>query len=108
MPKIVIEASRKYRVEQDVHRQFIDDCCVVEPGAWVSGSVLRSEYERWCKENGAAELGNRQFCERLREAGAETSVRRFGMERSTRGWSGIRLRLAVDGDARVDYGSIPF
>lgn len=97
IPERVIVASKKYRAEQDMHGQFIDEVCIQEPGAWCAVSALRNEYVSWCKENGVEPLGARQFNERLREReGVSESDRRAGLEKKTKGWSGIRLRLGVD------------
>jgi putative DNA primase/helicase len=68
-PAKVLEATHSYRTEQDVIRDFVDQCCesfLDHPSlgdqARVKAGVLYSRYAEWCKENGEKKvLSNRRF-----------------------------------------------
>ena len=95
-PDTVRKATAAYREEQDLFRSFLNECCVLEEGAWIQVTTMRRAYESWCKENGCEPLGARTLNERIRKAGATDSGRQAGLERYTKGWSGLRLRIGVD------------
>jgi putative DNA primase/helicase len=47
-PAIVQSVTDEYRAESDVLAGFLSDCCVIEPGAHVSGLALFTAYRSWC------------------------------------------------------------
>lgn len=89
-PASIIAASAAYRKEQDIHRQFIDEACVVGEGYRVTATKLRAAYETWCKENGVQPLGARQFNDRIRVAGGTSQAVRIGGE-VKKGWANVGL-----------------
>ena len=50
-PKDITEATEKYRRGEDLLADFIDECCVREPGARSKSSVLYSRFVDWYHEN---------------------------------------------------------
>jgi len=50
-PKIVTEATAKYREDEDMIGDFIDECCVREPGAKDKGAALYNRFVRWYHDN---------------------------------------------------------
>ena len=68
-PKEVTQATEGYRAEQDVLAAFIEECCVVETGAWVKFSDLYAAYQAWGAESGEPTETKRKFGNRLTERG---------------------------------------
>jgi putative DNA primase/helicase len=87
VPQIVDDATEDYRLSQDPLKEFISECCVRSPQAWVSSADLRAEYEKFCKERGERYLvSGKEFAARLKLYECENSK-----QRGVRGWSGIGL-----------------
>jgi putative DNA primase/helicase len=97
VPEVVERATEQYRIEMDPLRQFIEDCCTIDPLAWVSSSKLRGAYEAWAKGDGEKDLlGNRALAERLKARGC-TRDARWSSGTSLRGWRGIGLKGEPEG-----------
>ncbi len=87
IPPAVEEATQEYRDEMDPLRDFLEDCCVLAPDAWVLTGDLRHAYESWAREQGEAHiLRGRQFTDRLKVRGLKAERRHAG-----RGWRGVGL-----------------
>jgi putative DNA primase/helicase len=50
-PKEVTEATEKYRRNEDLLADFLDECCHLEPGAKVKSSALYARFVDWYHEN---------------------------------------------------------
>jgi len=50
-PRVVTDATEVYRRGEDLLADFIDECCIVEPGARVKASVIFARYKEWYGEN---------------------------------------------------------
>ena len=50
-PLEVIEAAKKYQKNEDQLGDFIEACCVLNPGAQVQARVIYQRYVEWYKEN---------------------------------------------------------
>ena len=87
-PPAVAEATAAYREESDHVGEFIEDCCVVEPGAKVASSVLWERYQKWVRVNEEVPLSRQVFAERLVRRGFR---RNRGGHGGTRTWAGLRL-----------------
>jgi len=112
-PSAVQVATENYRTESDSFRAFVNECCVVDPGAFVPAGVLRQEYEAWCRENGSGKweiIRARQWGRRLKELGCRTTRQTIDGTQ-VRGWIGIGLadgRIQGSLDLKTDpLGSIP-
>lgn len=84
-PQAVTDAATDYRDESDVVQAFIDDVCIVEPGAQSGSLALYRAYAEWCESANERPLTMRLFKSRLIE-------HRFENKRTERGfeWFGIR------------------
>lgn len=81
---------------------FLEDCCVVEPGATVSAADLYEEWRAWCRRHGRDAVGDEQALGRDLLAaipGLTKRRRRIGPIRSTY-YYGVRLASAASPDAR--------
>jgi putative DNA primase/helicase len=85
-PVAVRKATLEYRNEMDPLRGFLADCCALVPAAWTLSASLRSEYERWARQNGEEMIDAARFHDGLRQHGCQPHRRELG-----RGWRGIRL-----------------
>lgn len=52
VPEVVKRTTEEYRMEMDPIKDFIDECCMINPLAKVKVSDLRKAYENWCLEYG--------------------------------------------------------
>ena len=87
VPKAVEDVTNEYKEENDPLKDFLSDCCIVNPLARVSNTQLWDEYETWCSENGEKfPLGRKKFTQRLEAYG-------FTQERTaqSRFWKGVGL-----------------
>lgn len=50
-PKIITEATEQYRRDEDLLADFIDECCLREPGAKEKSSVLYKRFVDWYHDN---------------------------------------------------------
>lgn len=50
-PLVVIEASNKYRQNEDMMGDFIEECCIREPAAKVQASVIFEKFREWYVTN---------------------------------------------------------
>jgi putative DNA primase/helicase len=92
VPRAVSEATATYRAEMDPLRRFIEDCCVLQPGAFVEVGLLHEEYTRWCEDLGADQLLRKtDFGRQLRLRGLDTRKGSKGI----RLWQGIGLREPI-------------
>lgn len=91
-PDAVANATEFYREEMDVLAHWLDECCVIEPSASVTGKSLYSSYQGWCERAGERTLSQRWLGSRMTERG-------FMREQIGHGkvwtWRGIRV---ISGD----------
>jgi putative DNA primase/helicase len=92
-PEAVTIATTRYRHEQDILGDFLEDCCLLEPLATISKADLKEEYQRWCQDNSIEPVTQRTFRARLIEKGITEGRSSDG---KTRIWRGIRLRTEDD------------
>jgi len=86
-PEAVTTATARYRHEQDILGDFLEDCCILEPLATIPKADLKEEYQKWCQDNSIEPVTQRTFKARLVEKG-------IGDYKGTGGqrcWKGIRL-----------------
>ena len=87
VPPAVDQSTQEYREENDPLKDFLSDCCVLDPQAWATVAELRRVYGEWCREEGVRwPLSPRAFAGRLRARGCIPE--KF---RHQRGWRGIGL-----------------
>jgi putative DNA primase/helicase len=65
-PREVREASDKYRRNEDILADFIDECCLLDPGATCAAAILYNRFTGWYHENiGKAEPSGTWFGKQL-------------------------------------------
>ena len=87
-PAEVTSATRSYRSDMDVLGDFMNDCCVLDPGAHAMSADLNRVYREWCTKNGETPMSVRRLGLRLKERGLTVELR--GNKR-LRAWIGIGL-----------------
>jgi putative DNA primase/helicase len=101
-PAIVREATATYRAESDHLGQFLDDCCIIDPGGYVTSQALWTRYHSWATENEVDAISRRTFKERLER-------RAFRRDRTgqtgTRIWRGLCL-LKTESDKLFGAGAV--
>jgi len=53
-PPIVKDATAEYRKDEDMLEDFVDQCCIIDPGndnVWVGATQLYQAFEEWWKVN---------------------------------------------------------
>ncbi|PHG57591.1 phage/plasmid primase, P4 family [Bacillus toyonensis] len=72
-PKVVAEATGKYKDDMDILAPFLDEVCYVDEreneSVMIEAKELYNVYERWCFNSGERALGNRSFYRMLETKG---------------------------------------
>ncbi|PGA86504.1 primase-like DNA-binding domain-containing protein, partial [Bacillus toyonensis] len=72
-PKVVAEATEKYKDDMDILAPFLDEVCYVDEreneSVMMEAKELYNVYERWCFNSGERSLGNRSFYRMLETKG---------------------------------------
>jgi putative DNA primase/helicase len=71
VPGGVAEATDAYRIEEDLLGDFLDQCCVQEPGAEVAATDLYRAYQRWTEAAGDRTWSQTAFGRALSERGLD-------------------------------------
>src|SRR5215218_5753776 len=104
-PKTVTEATEQYRAEMDTLAAFIEDRCVLGPGAVAPATPLYKQYQMWCDDAGERPETQKMFGMRLGERGFESTKISRGPHKDRRGWLGIGIRAddpdPGDGQTRI-------
>jgi putative DNA primase/helicase len=98
VPKIVIEATTKYRAEQNLVGRFLEDCTEKASDLdLVDATVLFQSFKNWAKDNSEFPLSNKKF-------GMEAK-KLLGHKRANTGtvYLGIKMK-SVGGMTPVSYG----
>ena len=88
-PEDVVTATKEHRAKQDYIGQWIEECCALRPGAWVSSASLMESYNQWCAANGLKALRSNEVAETLK-ARFDCFEKRQG-HAGARGYVGIML-----------------
>jgi putative DNA primase/helicase len=83
-PKVVRSAVNEYRTAEDVTRNFLDECCVVEASAQIPRKELFTEYARWSKENRLLQMTTTKFARELHRL-------KIHGDQGKRFWFGVRV-----------------
>ena len=68
-PDAVEEATKAYRLEEDVLGQFLADCTTAGEGLSVRAAELYSAYKMWCEVNGEKPMTGTAFGRRVVDRG---------------------------------------
>jgi P4 family phage/plasmid primase-like protien len=71
VPGGVAEATDAYRVEEDLLGDFLEQCCLEEPGAEVPATELYRAYQRWTEAGGERTWSQTAFGRALSERGID-------------------------------------
>jgi len=93
-PDAVRELTEEYREESDVLKEFLEECCILDPQAQVSNSDIWQAYQNWCKDNSIRyPLGRKRFAQALLAKEIEKH-RKSGT--GSRAWIGVGLIIKSD------------
>lgn len=85
-PEKVLQATYEYQRESDRLAEWMEDCCVIEPGAICWASDLYTSYKEWSEKNGVRPYSKTKLGLALRERGFAD-----WRDRNGRGWQGIGI-----------------
>lgn len=68
-PSVVREATEEYRRDQDMLRDFLEECCEIKPLQQVTARAIYSRYQDWCRQNGERDESHKWLWTRLAERG---------------------------------------
>ena len=95
-PPEVSNAGQEWREHDDPLKEFLDDCCEIDPALFVKASDLAAGYEWWAKQNRERyPLGREAFTDRLQSKKFEQSRSRRIDGKQARTWEGIELKAEV-------------
>ena len=91
-PLEVSVSTEDYRQTSDRLKEFIEDCCHLNPYAWVSSDGLSKAYSTWCEKNGERHPLNRnEFQEQIKSKGCAAKSNKIH-GKLERGWNGIEVQ----------------
>jgi putative DNA primase/helicase len=90
VPDRILDATLRYRQEQDILGGFLEERCVIGPELWVANADLYPAYSEWCKNAGESTiLSNKAFTAEMVKRGFS---RRRAEATGANRWVGIGLR----------------
>ena len=95
VPEKLITATNKYRSDQDVIKQFLDEECTVGIEHSVSKKTLYLHYSHWAKENGSIPLSSRRFSGKL-------TKNQFKVMDDQRTWQGLTVKIFDSADLQTN------
>lgn len=87
-PERVLMATKEYREDMDILKDFLDELCHVGDGYEVGNTDLYSAFREWADANGEREKSQRWFSQALHDRGFRQEPSRV----SGRRWRGLALR----------------
>jgi putative DNA primase/helicase len=92
-PQAVVDATEDYRCEMDTLGGFLQDHCILAPGAEVMSAELFKTYQEWAEASGEKyPLNKINFGMKLRERGFVSTQETKGAHKGLKKWVGIGLR----------------
>jgi len=86
-PESVRQAKKGFIASSDTLRHFVSENCELDPNAWTERGNLYRAYSRHATENGAKQMSNREFYNRIEQIGGVSEKRKT----DGRGFQGIKL-----------------
>ena len=114
-PESVSQATTKQRDDQDYVKQWIEDCCLLDPDAWTPSAALMQSHQAWCEASNVKAHSANDLADAL--------VKRFSCKphrqpgTGKRGYTGIRAGVTPPSDPEsgvtpdepaTDQDSLPF
>jgi len=101
-PGDVKTATADYKSESDPLRDFLDDCCIVDPDSKDTSARLYNSYTRWAEKEGLKKretlshnMVSRRLAERFQKE-AKVPLKQDGSLTYRRGFKGIRVKGMYD------------
>jgi putative DNA primase/helicase len=89
-PRRIEDATKAYRVEQDIFGSFLEEACVIGEAYQVKSVVLYERYREWCQANGYHPMAIVSFGKKLKERRFRHG-KRVGKSKA-RTWRGLKCR----------------
>ncbi len=87
-PARVLLATKEYREDMDILKDFLDELCDVRDGVSVGNTDLYKAFSEWASENGEREKSQRWFSQALHDRGFRQDTSRNRGRR----WVGLTLK----------------
>lgn len=94
LAKSVAKATGSFRSESDVVGRFIDECCTLAEGVFVSKGDLYASYRAWCTLSGEQAQAKNLFGARIMQRGIKEKRSNTG-----RMWIGIELDKEIQSES---------
>ncbi|MDY5132258.1 phage/plasmid primase, P4 family [Actinotignum urinale] len=98
-PLEVVAATRKYELEQDTVRLYVEECCALaertQAGYVVTVIKLRNEYETWCRRNSYEPVSAKALTQRLKSLGVATT-------RSSQARAYLGIKISTEQGQQID------
>lgn len=98
-PLEVVAATRKYELEQDTVRLYVEECCALaehtQAGYVVTVVKLRNEYETWCRRNSYEPVSAKALTQRLKSLGVATT-------RSSQARAYLGIKISTEQGQQID------
>lgn len=94
-PERVLLATKEYREDMDILKDFLDEMCLTGDGYECGNTELYAAFRRWADDNGEREKSQRWFSQALHDRGFRQAERR---DRGRR-WRNLSLRPVAVADA---------
>ena len=95
VPEKLITATNKYRSDQDLIKQFLDEVCTLGVYESVNKKILYSRYQSWASENGLMPINSRRFSGKL-------SKLEFNVMDDQRTWQGLSIKTYDSADLQTN------
>jgi putative DNA primase/helicase len=92
-PQAVRKATEAYLHAEDAFAEWMDESCEHDPSAWQGSSDLFASWKDWAERAGEFPGNQKRFTQQLEARGFIRVARR-----TARGFAGLKLRLARNGD----------
>lgn len=69
IPSVVESATELYKINNDIPRMFVEECCEVSEDEKILARSLYEEYSEWCKETGHKPLALHRFSDEIQRLG---------------------------------------
>jgi putative DNA primase/helicase len=89
-PQAVIDATQSYLESEDILGAWLEECCVLNGGAWESATDLFNSWKFWAEDREEWVGSVKTLSQRLEDRGGFS--KRRNKERTKMGFSGLRLK----------------
>jgi|GEM_PF-2522876 len=97
----IIQQIESYKAENNPILSFIEERCIVNPGAIISKRDLYNEYKNYCDESGFKPVNIKKFGKELKRE-LKTKVVELRDE-INRNWQGIRIKNLYEREVKVPF-----